>query len=135
VELVSVELLPHAARSAATASRATVVRAARGVSLMVVIGVLSGAVDQPPAPEPNSEFTAAFPPDLPELLLVLLVLVLLAPESLIVVADTVPLLSLSPRITTESPGCSDRSPTLRLLVILVAEESVTLTVLPELSER
>jgi hypothetical protein len=73
---------------------------------------------------------------LPVLLLpVLSLLVLLAPESLIDVADTVPLLFFSPRITTESPGCSERFPTLRLLVILVAEESVTLTVLPEVSER
>ena len=65
----------------------------------------------------------------------LLLLVLLAPESLIEVADTVPLWFLRPRITTESPGCSDRLPTLRLLVIFVAEDSVTLTVLPELSLR
>jgi hypothetical protein len=139
VVLLLVELLPHAASKAAAASAATAVRPARGVGLSVVIEVLSRAVNQPPpAPAPNSEFTAELPPDPLELLLLLVVVVVvvvLAPESLIDVADTVPLLFFRPRITTESPGCSACFPTLRLLVSLVAEESVTLTVLPELSER
>jgi hypothetical protein len=137
VVLLLLELLPHAASKAAAASAATAVRPARGVGLSVVIEVLSWAVNQPPlAPAPNSEFTAELPPDpLELLLLVVVVVVVLAPESLIDVADTVPLLFFRPRITTESPGCSACFPTLRLLVSLVAEESVTLTVLPELSER
>jgi hypothetical protein len=132
VELLLVALLPHAATSAAIANAASAVRATRGVCRMVVIGVLSRAIDQPPLPDPNSEPTAEPEPDpLP----VRLALALLAPESLIDVAARVPFLFLSPRITTESPGCSDRFETLRLLVILVAEESVTLTVLPEPSVR
>ena len=91
---------------------------------------------QPPFPEPNRELTAELPPPAaPEPLAELPapLLLLLAPESLIEVAESVPLLFFSPLITTESPGCTERLETPRLLVILVAEESVTLTVLPEMS--
>jgi hypothetical protein len=53
-------------------------------------------------PEPNSEFTAELP--LPDPLEFVPVPVLLAPESLTEVAETVPLALLAPWMTTESPG-------------------------------
>lgn len=71
---------------------------------------------------------------MPAVELPLLVLpVLLAPESLMEVAAIVPVELVAPWMTTESPGCKELLETPRLLVILVAEESVTLTVLPEVS--
>ena len=92
-----------------------------------------GRVFDQPLPEPNSELTPD--PELVELLLVPLepLPVVLAPESLIEVALSVPLELLAPWITTESPGRTAFLPTVRLLVILVADESRTLTVFPELS--
>src|ERR1019366_6420248 len=99
-----------------------------------------GRVFDRPLPEPNSELTPD--PELVELLLELLPLeplpvvlapVVLAPVSLIEVALSVPLELLAPRITTESPGRTAFLPTVRLLVILVADESRTLTVFPEVS--
>ena len=61
--------------------------------------------------------------------------VALAPESLTDVAAIVPFALFKPWITTVSPGRSDAVETPWLFVSLVAEESVTLTVLPELSVR
>ena len=54
----------------------------------------------------------------------------LAPESLTEVATMVPLELVSPRMTTESPGCRAERLTPRLLEILVEEESRTLTTFP-----
>lgn len=97
-----------------------------------------GRVFDQPLPEPNSEL--APDPELDELLLVPLeplplepLPVVLAPESLSEVALIVPLELLAPWITTESPGRTAFLPTVRLLVILVADESRTLTVFPEVS--
>ena len=84
-------------------------------------------------PEPNSELTAELP--LFELLELLLALVFVAPESLTVVAESAPAEFLAPWMTTESPGRSARFDTPWLLVILVAEESLTLTVFPDTSVR
>lgn len=56
-----------------------------------------------------------------------------APESLTEAAAIVPLEPVTPWMTTESPGCKELFETPRLLVTLVADESVTLTVLPEAS--
>jgi hypothetical protein len=61
------------------------------------------------------------------------VLVPLEPESLSDVAVILPFELPAPWTTTESPGLTDRLDTPRLLVILVAELSSTLTVLPEAS--
>jgi len=58
-----------------------------------------------------------------------------APESVTEVAVIVPVELLTPWITTASPGRIDVLDTLWFLVMSVAEESVTLTVLPELSVR
>src|ERR1035441_1853781 len=94
-----------------------------------------GRVFDQPLPEPNSEL--APDPELDERLLEPLPLeplpVVLAPESLSEVALIVPLELLAPWITTESPGRTAFLPTERLLVILVADESRTLTVFPEVS--
>lgn len=61
--------------------------------------------------------------------------VALAPESLTDVATIVPLEFFTPWTTIASPGWSEFLETLRLFVSLVLEESVTFTVLPELSVR
>ena len=53
--------------------------------------------------------------------------------SLTVVALTVPFDPLAPETTTRSPGRTAFLPTLTFLVTLVALDSVTLTVLPEVS--
>src|SRR5581483_6409998 len=57
----------------------------------------------------------------------------LAPVSLRVVALTVPFEPLAPTTTTRSPGRTPFLPTATFLVTLVALESVTLTVSPEVS--
>ena len=62
-----------------------------------------------------------------------LVLLALAPESLIEVAVRVPPELFTPWMRTESPGWTALRATVRLLVILVAEDSLTLTMFPELS--
>ena len=95
-----------------------------------------GCSIQPPLPEPNRELTAELPPPAaPEPLAELPAppLLLLAPESLIEVAESVPLLVLEPADHDRVTGCTERLETPRFLVILVAEDSVTLTVLPEVS--
>ena len=136
VELL--ELLPQAAIRALVASAASA-SSARRVGVCVWVNVCPcrrGCSFQPPFREPNRELTAELPPPAaPEPVAELPAppLLLLAPESLIEVAASMPLLFFSPLITTESPGCSDRFETPRLLVILVAEDSVTLTVFPEVS--
>ena len=55
----------------------------------------------------------------------------LAPESLTEVAASVPFLLVAPWMTSASPGCSADFEVLWLFVILVADDSVTFTVLPE----
>ena len=91
-----------------------------------------------PPPLPNSELTAEEP------LLLLPLLLLLeplppaaapapAPVSLSVVAATVPSEFFAPATTTVSPGRTAFFPTDTFLVTLVALESVTFTVLPEVS--
>ena len=140
VELLVLELLPHPATSVASATSTTAVCDARGVSFFIVMVLSDGSVTdrfrttgsrphsrssrrsrEPPEPlEPPDRPVAPEP-------------AVLAPESLIEVAETLPLLFLSPRITTASPGRSECFETPRLLVILVADDSVTLTVLPEVS--
>jgi hypothetical protein len=55
------------------------------------------------------------------------------PESLTEVAVIVPLEPVVPWTTIESPGCTAVLLTLSLLETMVAEDNVTLTVLPELS--
>jgi hypothetical protein len=89
---------------------------------------------------PNSELDPD--PDPPEVLLVdpvpvdplaaePLLLLELAPVSLIEVAVSVPLEPEAPCTTTESPGRSALRLTERLFETLVAETSLTFTVLPE----
>jgi hypothetical protein len=115
-------------RIVASAARPSIIRRARGDLglLKVILGVLSGRVDQPAVPV-LVEFV---------LLAVLAgARVAPAPESLTDVALIAPLELFKPWITTASPGRTDVAETPSLLVILVAEESVTLTVLPELSVR
>lgn len=129
VELL--ELLPHAAitRLVVTAARPRVARRARRwvVLRMVMSCVLCGGVGQP----------AAVVLVVPALLPVAggPVRAALAPESFTEVAVIVPFEFFAPWITTVSPGRTDDLETLWLLVTLVAEESVTLTVFPEVSLR
>jgi hypothetical protein len=59
--------------------------------------------------------------------------VVLAPESFKELAVNVPLPCLSPCTTTESPGRTAALDTLRLLVMLVAEDNFTAIVLPVMS--
>lgn len=92
----------------------------------------------PPAPlEPplNNEPTDELPLEEPlvDEPLVDELLVLLAPESLTDEATSTPWEFLTPWMTTLSPGRTDFLDTERLLVSLVAEDSLTLTVFPELS--
>ena len=139
-ELLVLELLPHPATSVASATSTTAVCDARGVSFFIFMVLSDGSVtdrflirttgsrphSRPSRLDPLEAPLEPLPPDAPEP-------VLLAPESLTEVADTLPLLFLSPRITTESPGRRECFDTPRLLVILVADESVTLTVFPDTS--
>ena len=85
--------------------------------------------DQPP----NSELTDDEPLDAEVLLALEELLAAWAPESVRLVALTVPLAAGTPATTTESPGLILERPTVWALVILVALDRVTLTVLPEVS--
>jgi hypothetical protein len=136
VELLE-ELLPHAAISPLAASVATPSARRRERDLMGwerVICFLSDA-DQPVVP------VLAVPVLLLPVVPAPVVLPLLAPpapepvarvpESLTEVAEIVPLELVAPWITTASPGRSDDFEAVWLFVTLVADESVTLTVLPE----
>lgn len=58
-----------------------------------------------------------------------------APESLTEVATRVPLEFFTPWMTTESPGWRELLETAKLLLSLVADESVTFTVFPVVSVR
>ena len=142
-ELLVLELLAHPATSVARATNTTAVCDARGVSFFIVMVLSDGAVTdrfRTTGSRPQFPLEPLEPPEPPEppeplepLPLVAPEPALLAPESLAEVADTLPLLFLSPRTTTASPGRSECLETPRLLVILVADDSVTLTVLPEVS--
>jgi hypothetical protein len=138
--LDALPLEPHAATPTAAASATSVTSAAldkRFAFLMVSVGPfrlksLCGGAHPPP----KSELTAELA--LPVLELELEPVddelpVLLAPESVTDVAAMVPLEPLAPAITTWSPGLSFLALTVSLLEILVAPDSFTLTVLPEVS--
>jgi hypothetical protein len=125
--VVVLELAPQAAIATLVAivARPSIARRARrGVVFRGFMsgGFLSRGADQPAVPALVEVEPA-------------LVRAALAPESLTEVAVIAPPELLRPWMTTVSPGRTADFEALSLLVSLVAEERVTLTVLPELSVR
>jgi hypothetical protein len=122
-----VELVPHAARRTASVTAVNRSRRFRFISK-----ILSRARGQPPAensersePEPD-ELELELEPPAPEPE---------APESETLAATRAPDELVMPRMITVSPGCREARETPRLLLIFVAEESLTFTVLPVLVVR
>ena len=131
------ELLPHAAMPQPVTSTASASGARRlAISKILIVWSFRYSSGRSSAAASGAEQRvdggagapgAAEPPEPPEL-----ELALLAPESLTDVALIAPF-EFRPRMTTVSPGRTADLPTVTFLVILVALESVTLSVLPEVS--